>query len=729
MEIGSIFEINPDTVKEDEKATAFQLSQVEKYGKAHCCFTASGREAIELALISLEREKPDLPKRCLMPAYMCDSVFLPFLNRGWELIFYTVDRGLLSYGEELFRLALENDLGMILIHPYYGTDTCREMRVPLKALRRSGICVMEDVTQSYYLEGAGKDADFVVGSLRKWYAVPDGGFVASDFPLAEDVLEEAEEQAQERLSALMEKWSYLHGSAFPEETAKRREKKAAFREKNRALEEALDHYAGVRRMSRITRAMLSEIDEADAAKRREENYQYLYEKAKRLRRLRPILQRQGGEAPLYFPIYAREREELQSFLREHDIYAPVLWPLGEENRDALLGDEDYIYRHMLALPIDQRYGIKEMERIGEVLTMFEKQRVVGIRADANMTVAMGHIMRCLTIAGELKKQGMRVVFFTADEWAKETIAAAGMEQICLHTRWDWMEEELPRLSELLVRLGIEILLVDSYQVSPAYFEALKDQVKLVYLDDCFEAVYPVDLLINYNAFHTRFPYRERYGEKTKLLLGTSYVPLREEFAQTADEMLSGEEQRQKEKGTYSVLLASGGGDIENALLGILMKLVERETFADATVHVVLGAYYSRGDEMESFAAAHTNVRVHRACQDMSGLMQGCDAAASAAGTMLFELSAMQVPTVFFQTADNQRYDSEYFADGERMLYAGDIRQDREACLAAICEGLERILQDSDLRERMRTELALVTDGRGAKRIAEEIGKCAQKQTQ
>ena len=107
---------------------------------------------------------------------------------------------------------------------------------------------------------------------------------------------------------------------------------------------------------------------------------------------------------------------------------------------------------------------------------------------------------------------------------------------------------------------------------------------------------------------------------------------------------------------------------------------------------------------------------------MSGLMRGCDAAASAAGTMLFELSAMQVPTVFFQTADNQRYDSEYFADGERMLYAGDIRQDREACLAAICEGLERILQDSDLRERMRTELALVTDGRGAKRIAEEIAK-------
>lgn len=720
MEIGSIYEINPAMIKEDGNTAALHLAQVEKYGKAHCCFTASGREAIELALISLEREKPDLPKRCLMPAYMCDCVFTPFLHRGWELVFYTVDRGLISYGEELFRLALEQDPGLIFIHPYYGTDTCREMRVQLKALRRSGIFVMEDVTQSYYLEEAGKDADFVVGSLRKWYAVPDGGFVAADISLAEDVLETGEDHALERLNTLTEKWLYLNAGTDFAGREEWQEKKTAYLEKNRVLEEELDHYVGIRRMSHITGAILSTVDEADAAQKREENYQYLYEKIEGMRRLRPILQKQGKEAPLYFPIYAREREELQSFLREHDIYAPILWPLGEENRSALLGEEEYIYRHMLALPIDQRYGIEEMEKISGVLAQFERQCVVGIRADANKTVAMGHIMRCITIAGELKKRGMRVVFFTADEWPKEALAAAGMEQICLHTRWDWMEEELPRLEELITRLGVRTLLVDSYQVSPAYFEALRGRVKLAYLDDCFEAVYPVDLLINYNAFHTRFPYCERYGEGTKLLLGTSYVPLREEFSQAAEEIRQEESARTANGSRFSVLLASGGGDSENAMLGILKKIAEREAFADVMFHVVIGAYYPRGDEMKAFADAHANVRVYRPCRNVAALMKLCDAAASAAGTMLFELSAMRVPTVFFQTADNQRYDSEYFAAEERMIDAGDIRRDREACLTAVCEGLERILADESLRRRMKESLSLVTDGRGAERIAEEI---------
>lgn len=721
MEIGSILEINPDAVKKGGETTAFPFTLADKFGKAHCCFTTSGREAIELALISLERERPDINKCCLMPAYMCDSVFLPFRHRGWELVFYTVDRGLMSYGEELFRLALEHDPGLIFIHPYYGTDTCREMRVQLKALRRSGICVVEDVTQSYYLEGAGKDADFVVGSLRKWYAVPDGGFVAADISLAEDVLEAGEDYAQERLAPLVKKWKYLYDETFTQMTAEaRQEIKKEFLDANRAHEDALDHYSGIRRMSQLSLSILADGDEKAAALKRAKNYEYLYEKVNGMKRLRPILQKQGGEAPLYFPIYARERGELQRFLGERGIYAPVLWPLGKENRDAFFGDEDYIYRHMLALPIDQRYGIGEMERIGEALEMFERQRVVGIRADANKTVAMGHIMRCLTIAGELKKRGMRVVFFTADEWPKETLAAAGMEQICLHTRWDWMEEELPRLGELLVRLGVGILLVDSYQVSPAYFEALRGQVKLVYLDDCFEAVYPVDMLVNYNAYHTRFPYRERYGEATKLLLGTSYVPLREEFAQAADETVQEKVKRQTKKSACSVLLSSGGGDIENALLGILTKLVEKEVFADVTIHVVVGEYYPKGDEMEAFADVHANVRVHRPCRDMAGLMQECDAAASAAGTMLFELSAMQVPTVFFQTADNQRYDREFFAEEERMIDAGDIRRDREACLTAVSEGLERLLTDKDLRARMREKLSQVTDGRGAERIAEEI---------
>ena len=38
-----------------------------------------------------------------------------------------------------------------------------------------------------------------------------------------------------------------------------------------------------------------------------------------------------------------------------------------------------------------------------------------IRADGNEKIGMGHIMRCLTVADALRKQGEEVLFLTADE--------------------------------------------------------------------------------------------------------------------------------------------------------------------------------------------------------------------------------------------------------------------------------------------------------------------------
>lgn len=344
----------------------------------------------------------------------------------------------------------------------------------------------------------------------------------------------------------------------------------------------------------------------------------------------------------------------------------------------------------------------------------QEKSVIGIRADANDTVATGHVMRCITIAKQLQKKGCRVLFFTADEEAQEMLSAAGVERVCLHTRWDRMEEEIPKLREMLSAAGVRTLLVDSYQVTPAYFEGLRDVVRLIWIDDCFDIVCPVDVLINYNPYHVRFPYKETYGEKAKLLLGPAYAPLREEFGSKPLP------DSRPEDGEFSVLLSSGGGDAQDALLGILRKAVETEGLEKVVFHTIVGGRYPRKRELVSFAGEHSSVKLYQPCRDMAGLMAECDGAVSAAGTMLFELSAMQVPTVFFVTADNQRYDREYFAEKERMLFAGDIREDREACIDAVCSGIRRLLTDAPLRERMREELSHVTDGRGAERIAEVI---------
>lgn len=346
-------------------------------------------------------------------------------------------------------------------------------------------------------------------------------------------------------------------------------------------------------------------------------------------------------------------------------------------------------------------------------------QTIGIRADANDKIASGHVMRCITIARELIAAGCKVLFFTADEYACEMLENADLQYICLHTDWNHMEDEVEELRRQLLAEGCKKLIVDSYQVTEKYFRNLSDVCKLIYIDDCFEQIFPTDMVVNYNAYHMRFPYEEAYAGKAKLLLGTAYVPLRREFGSAVDNQGN---RGDSVNGTTDehILLSSGGGDVCNALAGILAEVMADETLRNMTYDVVMGRFNRNREELKAMAEEYPNIRIHEHVDYMAGLMRGCTAAVSAAGTTLFELCAMQVPTVFFACADNQQYDCEFFTKEERMLYAGDIRSDREQCLKRICGGLKQILEDGKMRDRMKKKLHEVTDGKGAQRIAEEI---------
>lgn len=89
MEIGSIYEIDPAKVpyRTGTQEKPFSLKEVEKYGKRNAAFTMSGRSAITLALQSLVRNRPGITRKCLLPAYMCDTVFFLFSGKDGRFVF------------------------------------------------------------------------------------------------------------------------------------------------------------------------------------------------------------------------------------------------------------------------------------------------------------------------------------------------------------------------------------------------------------------------------------------------------------------------------------------------------------------------------------------------------------------------------------------------------------------------------------------------------------------
>jgi len=77
-------------------------------------------------------------------------------------------------------------------------------------------------------------------------------------------------------------------------------------------------------------------------------------------------------SPLYLPIFVEgDRKALQGYLAENKVYCPVIWPRPSQV-ECEHEETDYMYEHMLCLPIDQRYDEKEIEKIGLLLKTYSK---------------------------------------------------------------------------------------------------------------------------------------------------------------------------------------------------------------------------------------------------------------------------------------------------------------------------------------------------------------------
>ncbi len=362
--------------------------------------------------------------------------------------------------------------------------------------------------------------------------------------------------------------------------------------------------------------------------------------------------------------------------------------------------------------------------------------MTGIRADANSIIASGHVMRCITIAGELAARGEKVTFFVADEESKALFDAfagnlPGAEAVVLGTDWRDMEGEVPRLIEELDKRDIDTLLVDSYQVTHAYFEKLSGVRSLAYMDDLGKEAYPVDMIINYSGFYRELNYEELYrgmngrrGREMSFLMGLMYAPLRQQFRSDEDPVSAG---GAMEHSSINILLTAGGGDTRGMLMPTLRSAADSGlvgTLPDGTVitwQVVVGSMVANADEISSFADGHEGITVHRNVTDMAGLMKKCDLAVTAAGTMLTECAAMHLPAVFYQVADNQKYNVEYWRSTGGMLFAGDVTGEDEerkaAVISAIADHVSKLAKKREMLTQMSTSLDGITDGRGAERIA------------
>lgn len=338
---------------------------------------------------------------------------------------------------------------------------------------------------------------------------------------------------------------------------------------------------------------------------------------------------------------------------------------------------------------------------------------VYIRADANEIIATGHVMRCMTIAQQLQKQNIEVVFLVADDRPCAMIRERGFRVDVLNTIWNDLGSETERLCAYIKEHAVKVMIVDSYYVTQEYLQSISHYTRIVYVDDLNRFVYPVHTLINYSAFAQPDWYEDDYrlaGMHTEFLIGSRYIPLREEFVSQGYEVRNN---------LTRVLLTTGGTDQLNAAGSLLQEFVCNAELSQLEYHVIVGSFNQNQEMLDSLARMHSNVYLHRNVSNMSEWMRFCDAAVSAAGSTLYELCALGIPTVCMEIADNQEGAVQWEKAGY-MLYGGNACKERKACIQKCTDALIRYRSDDAERRRKSKRMRSLVDGHGAGRIAEYV---------
>ena len=284
------------------------------------------RNALEYIILQL----PDA-KRIFVPYYTCEAVIEPLkrLHVGYE--FYHINEHL-----EMTKEIVLQEGEYLIANNYFGV---KDAYIAELADKYGGRLIIDNAQALFSPFISDIKAAY---STRKFVGVADGGFAVG-------VSTESSFEYESDDSSKHDSHLYI-----------RKEKGAEVGFKDYQINECKLDNQPIRRMSPQTREILSHIDHEAVINQRRKNYRYLTESLGEINLLQ-LPSMDSFNCPMVYPFLIND-ESLRTRLIENKVFVARYWP----NVLEWCSPDDIEYKfanYIIPLPIDQRYGEEDMDRI------------------------------------------------------------------------------------------------------------------------------------------------------------------------------------------------------------------------------------------------------------------------------------------------------------------------------------------------------------------------------
>lgn len=329
---------------------------------------------------------------------------------------------------------------------------------------------------------------------------------------------------------------------------------------------------------------------------------------------------------------------------------------------------------------------------------------VGFRVDAAATLGGGHVMRCLTLARAFRNRGHRCTFLCSDE-TFEVIPEDlwdGFDVCAVSARFP---EETDRRFDLLV--------IDHYGMAAPEERAFRKLTgTLMVIDDLADRPHDCDLLLDQTYGVKAADYEALVPVNCRMLLGSDYALLREEFAAYRQSSL---DRRAEQPGTGRILVSLGMTDV-GGIAGRVCDLLTKIA-SPRHVDVVLGREAQSFSRIREICAEDDRFQICSDVRNMAELMARADVAIGAGGTTTWERCAMGLPSLVVVLADNQIKIADLMSKAGAIGLLGDARVNTDRHLR---DQLTLFLSDAEQLQAFGRRSAALCDGAGARRVVDDV---------
>ena len=316
-----------------------------KYQGAYCL--RSGRDALK----AIAREYKNA--LVLLPALSCDSMVQPFSIYGHKIAFYKYDNRFRIDIVHLKQLiASDNSKYILLLYMnYFGHQSISNKSLQSLKKNYPNLIFVNDATHTFLHEDVNKRmADYVVVSIRKWIAIPDGGLLWANKELSNAIFGEDTTFYKQRLTAqVMRHNFFLTGDL---------DLKKEYRYIFSTVSNIIDSDLNPSKMSEYSYELLSRVDFSTLRETREKNASVLIKELSKCENIK-LIQKSTKKSNLYIPFVASCRDEKQQLLSSNGIFNTIIWPITT-NQKASCSFAAYVEENMLAISCDQRYTQEDM---------------------------------------------------------------------------------------------------------------------------------------------------------------------------------------------------------------------------------------------------------------------------------------------------------------------------------------------------------------------------------